>query len=92
MAQWLLHQDGLFVGSSACLNCVGVVKAVKAGLVPPGGSVVTILCDSGVRHLSKFWNPEYLTRAGLLPSFLDGAGKLMVPPEELPTPLEFVAG
>lgn len=26
MAAWLLRRDGLFVGSSAAMNCVGAVK------------------------------------------------------------------
>ena len=56
----------------------GVVKAVRAGLVPPGGTVVTILCDSGARHLSKFWSPGYLRAHGLLPDFLDADGHLLV--------------
>ena len=29
---------------------------------------VTILCDGGQRHLSRFHNPEYLQEAGLMPT------------------------
>ena len=33
------------------------VAAVKVAIdLGPGHRVVTILCDSGTRHLSKFWN------------------------------------
>jgi len=28
-----------------------------------GQNVVTVLCDSGNRHYSKFWNDEYLSNA-----------------------------
>lgn len=35
------------------MNCVAAV--VTAMTLPPGSQVVTILCDSGTRHLSKFW-------------------------------------
>lgn len=34
----------------------------------PGHTIVTILCDSGMRHLSKFYNAEYLAQYGLTPS------------------------
>ncbi|KAI9719980.1 MAG: hypothetical protein M1812_003105 [Candelaria pacifica] len=53
MARWLVEKDGIFVGSSSAVNCVAAVEtAIKMG---PGHSVVTVLCDSGTRHLSKFW-------------------------------------
>lgn len=53
MGRWLVERDGLFVGSSSCVNVVAAVK-VALGL-GKGSRVVTILCDSGTRHLSKFW-------------------------------------
>ena len=44
---------GLFLGSSSAVNCVAALKtAQKLG---PGHTIVTILCDGGQRHLSKFW-------------------------------------
>ncbi|PGH12747.1 hypothetical protein AJ79_04108 [Helicocarpus griseus UAMH5409] len=53
MARWLVEKDGIFVGSSSAVNCFAAVKtAMRLG---PGHRVVTILCDSGTRHLSKFW-------------------------------------
>ncbi|EFR02128.1 cysteine synthase 2 [Nannizzia gypsea CBS 118893] len=53
MARWLVEKDGIFIGSSSAVNCFAAVKtALKLG---PGHRVVTILCDSGTRHLSKFW-------------------------------------
>ncbi|KAJ2904073.1 cysteine synthase a [Zalerion maritima] len=53
MAQWLVEHDGIFCGSSTAVNCVGAIKA--AMMLPEGSTVVTLLCDSGNRHLSKFW-------------------------------------
>ncbi|CAI5760762.1 unnamed protein product [Candida verbasci] len=54
MAKFLCKNDGLFWGSSASINCVAAVKtAFKYG---PGQKIVVIACDSGERHLSKFWN------------------------------------
>lgn len=66
MAAYLLRNDGLFLGSSAAMNCVGAVKAAR--LLGPGHRIVTILCDGGQRHLSKFHNPEYLAELGLTPT------------------------
>jgi cysteine synthase len=46
MAKWLVEKDGIFVGVAT------VQTALKLG---PGHRLATILCDSGSRHLSKFW-------------------------------------
>ncbi|KAG9241742.1 tryptophan synthase beta subunit-like PLP-dependent enzyme [Calycina marina] len=53
MARWLVEKDGIFVGSSSAVNCVATV--VAALQMPKGSRVATVLCDSGTRHLSKFW-------------------------------------
>lgn len=53
MARWLVEEDGIFVGSSSAVNCVAAV--VTAMSLPKGSRIVTVLCDSGTRHLSKFW-------------------------------------
>ncbi|KYK54654.1 hypothetical protein DCS_06614 [Drechmeria coniospora] len=53
MARWLVENDGLFVGSSSAVNCVAAVAAAMT--LPEGSRVATMLCDSGTRHLSKFW-------------------------------------
>lgn len=53
MAKFLCINDGFFWGSLAAVNCVAAVKsAYKYG---PGQKIVVIACDSGARHLSKFW-------------------------------------
>lgn len=53
MARWLCEKDGIFVGSSSAVNCFAACRvAMDLG---PGSRIVTILCDSGMRHLSKFW-------------------------------------
>lgn len=65
MAAYLLRNDGLFVGSSAAMNCVGAVKAAR--LLGPGARVVTVLCDGGARHLSRFHNAGFLAERGLAP-------------------------
>jgi cysteine synthase A len=56
MARWLVEREGLFVGSSSAVNCVAaVVTALRLRASGVHGNVVTLLCDSGARHLSKFW-------------------------------------
>ena len=53
MARWLVEKDGIFCGSSSAVNCVAAVATALQ--MPKGSRIVTILCDSGTRHLSKFW-------------------------------------
>jgi cysteine synthase A len=53
MARWLVEKDGIFVGSSSAVNCVAALTTAMN--MPKGSRIVTILCDSGTRHLSKFW-------------------------------------
>lgn len=69
MAHYLLREEGLFVGSSSAMNCVGAVMAAKE--LGPGHTIVTILCDSGQRHLTKFWSQQYLANVNLLPTCTD---------------------
>lgn len=66
MSRFLLRNDGLFLGSSSAMNCVGAVRVAKD--LGPGHTIVTILCDSGMRHLSKFFNDQYLADHGLTPT------------------------
>ena len=56
MARWLSAHDGLFIGSSTAINAVATLKLIhEYGLVNSGKKFVMIACDSGSRHLSKFW-------------------------------------
>ncbi|KAJ7646707.1 tryptophan synthase beta subunit-like PLP-dependent enzyme [Roridomyces roridus] len=65
MARYLVKHDGLFVGSSSACNLVACVRLVKKMGWHKGERVVTVLCDSGARHYSKFWNDEYLRTTGI---------------------------
>ncbi|KAE8212466.1 hypothetical protein CF327_g3893 [Tilletia walkeri] len=71
MSRWLVLNDGLFLGSSSAVNCVAAVRtALKLKKSGRGGRrpvVVTILCDSGARHLSKFHSDDYVSEAGIRP-------------------------
>ncbi|SCU86136.1 LAMI_0D00584g1_1 [Lachancea mirantina] len=53
MAKYLSVNEGLFIGSSTAINAVVAVKLAKT--LPRGSRIVIIACDSGSRHLSKFW-------------------------------------
>jgi cysteine synthase len=64
MSRYLLRNDGLFVGSSTAMNLVASVKAAR--LLGPGHRIVTLLCDSGSRHISRFWNSDFLATRGLV--------------------------
>ncbi|GAV68804.1 PALP domain-containing protein [Cephalotus follicularis] len=66
MSRFLLKNDGLFLGSSSAMNCVGAVRVAQS--LGPGHTVVTILCDSGMRHLSKFYDSQYLALYELTPT------------------------
>lgn len=93
MARYLLAHEGLFLGSSSALNCVGAVKAGRrlaaeaaaraasaegaAAAAPPAPLVVvTLLCDSGARHMSRFWSDEALAARGLAAGPLRAYGDL----------------
>jgi cysteine synthase A len=59
----LLHEEGLFLGSTSGANVAAAVQV--AGQLGPGHTVVTILCDGGGRYLSRFYNREWLAEKGL---------------------------
>ena len=58
MARRLLRDEGLFVGGSAAMNCVGAVHAARR--LGPGHTIVTVLCDSGARYMSTVHAPASL--------------------------------
>eukprot|EP01138_Halocafeteria_seosinensis_P006273 gb/GECG01006414.1/.p1 GENE.gb/GECG01006414.1/~~gb/GECG01006414.1/.p1 ORF type:complete len:436 (+),score=41.83 gb/GECG01006414.1/:1-1308(+) len=61
MSRYVLHKEGLFIGSSSAMNLVAVIKLVRHVQAQNGNrKIVTLLCDSGNRHLSRFWNDNYL--------------------------------
>ncbi len=53
MARFLSANDGLFLGSSSSINAVGALRVAQNA--KSGSRIVIIACDSGSRHLSKFW-------------------------------------
>lgn len=63
MAHWLLHNEGLWVGSSTAMNIVGAIRTALG--LPTGSKVVTMVCDNGNRHLTRFWNRDFCLEWGL---------------------------
>ena len=54
----LTHEEGLFLGSSSGINVAASIRLAKE--MGPGHCIVTILCDSGTRYLSRLYNPDFL--------------------------------
>jgi cysteine synthase A len=54
----LLNSEGLCLGGSSGINVAGAIRLAKA--LGPGNTIVTLLCDSGARYLSKLYNPAFL--------------------------------
>ncbi|NVJ90313.1 MAG: cysteine synthase A [Methylocystaceae bacterium] len=59
----LLKYEGLCVGGSSGVNVAGAIRLGKE--LGPGKRIVTVLCDSGTRYLSKLFNPEFLRQNNL---------------------------
>jgi cysteine synthase A len=66
----LVEHEGLCVGGSSAINIAGAIRL--ANELGPGHTVVTVLCDSGARYLSKLFQPKFLREKGLsVPSWLE---------------------
>ena len=65
----LLSKEGLCVGSSSGINIAAAIRLAKK--MGPGHTIVTLLCDSGLRYQSKLFNPEFLRSKDLpVPAWL----------------------
>jgi cystathionine beta-synthase len=65
MARRLTREEGLFVGGSAGL-ITNVALQVAREVNDPEALVVTFLCDTGERYLSKLYNDEWMRENQLL--------------------------
>jgi cysteine synthase A len=72
VSHWLIRNEGLFVGSSSALNITATLKALEH--FPPGSNVVTVICDNGSRHMSRFYNADALSKYQLQLPYLDKDG------------------
>ena len=58
MCHRLAREEGLSVGGSAGLNVHAALELAKTIDTP--AIIVTLLCDQGVKYLSKVFSPEWL--------------------------------
>ena len=65
MARRLTREEGLFVGGSSGL-ITHVAIAVAKRVDDPKAFVVTVLCDTGERYLSKLYNDEWMRENQML--------------------------
>ena len=66
----LAEHEGLLLGGSSGINVAGAMRLARQ--LGPGHTIVTILCDSGVRYASKLFNPAFLRGKGLpVPKWLE---------------------
>lgn len=66
----MMEEEGMCLGLSSGINVAGAIKLAKA--LGPGKTIVTILCDSGMRYLSRVYNPAFLREKGLpTPPWMD---------------------
>ena len=66
----LLKEEGLCLGASSGINVAGAIRLAQE--LGPGKTIVTILCDSGIRYQSKLFNPQFLREKGLpVPEWLE---------------------
>ncbi len=65
IAYQLLREEGIFVGLSSGINVAGALRLAREG--GPGQVIVTLLCDSGIRYMSKLFNTEWLRTHNLDP-------------------------
>lgn len=61
----LLREEGVFVGLSTGINLAGAVRLARER--GPGQVITTVLCDSGIRYMSKIFNREWLKEHKLDP-------------------------
>ncbi len=59
----LLSREGLCLGGSSGINVAGAMRMARD--LGPGHTIVTMLCDSGARYMSKMFNPVFLRERNL---------------------------
>jgi len=65
----LLQYEGLCVGGSSGVNLAGAIRLARS--LGPGHTVVTVLCDGGMRYQAKLFNPVFLREKGIpVPAWL----------------------
>jgi cysteine synthase A len=68
----LLSEEGLFVSSTSGVNVAAAIRVARE--LGPGHTVVTVLCDSGAKYVSRLFNRDWLALKGLLANAEAGNG------------------
>ena len=76
MARRLTREEGLFVGGSTGL-ITHVALGVARNVNDPDAFIVTVLCDTGERYLSKLYSDEWMRENQLLDQDRVTLGQLM---------------
>ncbi len=63
MVYRLLREEGLFLSSTSGINVAAALRVAQQ--MGPGHTIVTILCDTGSKYLSRLFNREWLQEKGL---------------------------
>ena len=72
----LAADEGILLGGSSGINIAGAIRLARD--MGPGHTIVTILCDSGVRYASKLFNLDFLRNKNLpVPAWLMGHEKIV---------------
>jgi cysteine synthase len=61
----LITSEGLLLGTSSGINIAGAIRLARE--LGPGHTIVTLLCDSGMRYRSRLFNREFLLSKSLEP-------------------------
>jgi cystathionine beta-synthase len=92
MARRLTREEGLFVGGSSGL-ITHVALNVARRVNDPNALVVTFLCDTGERYLSKLYNDEWMRENQMLDSEKVSLAQLVAAKSgEMPTVVSTAAG
>jgi cystathionine beta-synthase len=77
VARRLTREEGLFVGGSSGLIAHAALQVARR-VDDPGACVVTFMCDTGERYLSKLYNDEWMRENQLLEADRATLGHLLL--------------
>jgi len=90
LARRMAKEEGLFVGGSTGVNVVSALEVARR-VDDSKALVVTILCDTGERYLSKVFNDEWLRENQILDSERVTAARLIAGKDRGAPPVVHVA-
>jgi cystathionine beta-synthase len=89
MCHYLASQAGILAGGSSGLNALAAICLANKMTEP--ATIVTIMPDTGIKYLSKIYNPTWLAENGIvtgIPNFENAAGRPYAPDAEKDHPSE----